>query len=113
MSQDPSLKALQVYYLDPLKSLTQIVVGQDGMKIDRKLFERFSKPILDDPILEQAVKAHHWEKAVQIMRDNYANRPEDYVTLEKLMQNEKLDRRLNWKEVLDAHLRHDRPVQNA
>jgi type I restriction enzyme R subunit len=77
-----------------------IQIGLDGRKIDRKLFERFSRPILDDAELVKAVNAREWERAVQIMRDNYANRPEDYVTLEKLMQNEKVDRRLSWKEVL-------------
>jgi type I restriction enzyme R subunit len=85
---------------DPIHQISEIKIGLDGMKIDRKLFERFSRPILDDAELVKAVNAREWERAVQIMRDNYANRPEDYVTLEKLMQNEKVDRRLSWKEVL-------------
>jgi len=85
---------------DPLHQIKETQIGLDGMKIDRKLFERFSRPILDDAELVKAVNAREWERAVQIMRDNYANRPEDYVTLEKLMQNEKVDRRLSWKEVL-------------
>ena len=89
-----------VYVPDPLVQAIPIQIGLDGMKIDRKLFERFSRPILDDAELVKAVNAREWERAVQIMRDNYANRPEDYVTLEKLMQNEKVDRRLSWKEVL-------------
>ena len=76
------------------------IMHLDGMKIDRKLFERFSRPILDDPALVQAVKNQQWERAVQILRDNYANKPEDYVTIEKLMKTENVDRRLSWKEVL-------------
>ena len=32
--------------------------------------------------------------------ENYANKPEDYVTIEKLIRSEGLDRRLTWKEVL-------------
>jgi type I restriction enzyme R subunit len=89
-----------VYVPDPLLKPVIIPIGLDGMKIDRKLFERFSRPILDDKELVKAVNEREWDRAVQIMRDNYANRPEDYVTLEKLMKNEKVDRRLNWKEVL-------------
>ena len=85
---------------DPLHKISEVRIGLDGMKIDRKLFERFSRPILDDKELVKAVNEREWDRAVQIMRDNYANRPEDYVTLEKLMKNEKVDRRLNWKEVL-------------
>jgi len=70
------------------------------MKIDRKLFERFSKPILEDKELSQAVENDQWENAVQILRDRYANKPEDYVTIDKLIKSEGLDRRLTWKEVL-------------
>jgi len=90
----------EVFVPDPLKSIQEKAIGLDGMKIDRKLFERFSRPILDDPVLVKAVENHQWEQAVQILRDNYANKPEDYVTIEKLIKSEGLDRRLSWKEVL-------------
>jgi type I restriction enzyme R subunit len=90
----------EVYLPDPLKTIEETPVGPDGMKIDRKLFERFSRPILDDPQLSRAVENRQWEHAVQILRDNYANKPEDYVTIEKLMKSEGLDRRPSWKEVL-------------
>ena len=90
----------EVFVPDPLKSLREKAVGPDGMKVDRKLFERFSRPIMDDPVLVDAVQNRQWERAVQIMRDNYADKPEEYVTLEKLMRSEDLDRRLTWKEVL-------------
>jgi len=90
----------EVFIPDPLKSLDETVVGLDGMKVDRKLFERFSRPILDDPELVQAVENRQWGHAVQILRENYADKPEDYVTIEKLIKSEGLDRRLTWKEVL-------------
>lgn len=85
---------------DPLHYFQETNVGWDGMKIDRKLFERFSKPILEDQLLADAVENHQWERAIERMRDFYANKPEDYVTIEKLMKSEGLDRRLSWKEVL-------------
>ena len=85
---------------DPLRTLRETAVGLDGMKIDRKLFERFSKPILEDRTLADAVENHQWERAIERLRDHYANKPEDYVTIEKLMKSEGLDRRLSWKEVL-------------
>jgi type I restriction enzyme R subunit len=93
-------ETVSVDHYDPEKSVKHIAIGRDGMKIDRKLFERFSKPILDDRALTRAVENQQWELAVQMLRDNYANRPEDYVTIEKLIQSEGLDRRLTWKEVL-------------
>lgn len=85
---------------DPLRTIRESVVGLDGMKIDRKLFERFSKPILEDRTLADAVENHQWDRAIERLRDHYANKPEDYVTIEKLMKSEGLDRRLSWKEVL-------------
>ncbi|HOQ70120.1 MAG TPA: DEAD/DEAH box helicase family protein [Anaerolineaceae bacterium] len=90
----------EVFVPDPLKSLEEKAIGLDGMKIDRKLFERFSRPILDDPELVQAVVDRQWEHAVHLLRENYADKPEDYVTIEKLIRSEGLDRRLTWKEVL-------------
>lgn len=93
-------KGAEVFIPDPLISLRETAIGMDGMKIDRKLFERFSKPILEDKDLSQAVENHQWDYAVQILRDRYANKPEDYVTIDKLIQSEGLDRRLTWKEVL-------------
>jgi len=91
---------VSVYVADPLLQAIPIEIGRDGMKIDRKLFERFSRPILDDPELVSAVENSQWERAVRMLRENYANKPEDYVTIEKLIKSEKLDRRLTWKEVL-------------
>ena len=90
----------EVFIPDPLKTLEEKVIGRDGMKIDRKLFERFSRPILDDPELVRAVEDRQWEHAVHLLRENYADKPEDYVTIEKLIRSEGLDRRLTWKEVL-------------
>lgn len=85
---------------DPLHKIGEVKIGMDGMKIDRKLFENFSKPILEDKELSNAVAMRQWERAVQLLRDNYANKPEDYVTIDKLMRAEGLDRRPTWKEVL-------------
>ena len=90
----------EVFIPDPLRTITETIVGLDGMKIDRKLFERFSRPILEDAQLVKAVENQQWEQAVKILRENYANKPEDYVTIEKLIRSEGLDRRLTWKEVL-------------
>jgi len=85
---------------DPLASYHETPVGLEGMKVDRKLFERFARPILKDEDLSEAVKQEQWERAAQMVRERYENKPEDYVTLEKLMRAENLDRRLTWVEVL-------------
>lgn len=88
----------EVFVPDPLKMIKEYAV--ESMKIDRMLFGRFSRPIRNDKELEEAVNAQQWEKAIQIMRERYADKPEEFVTIEKLMRAENLDRRLTWKEVL-------------
>jgi len=89
-----------VYSPDPLKIYDETPVGVEGMKVDRKLFERFVRPIQSDEDISEAVKQERWEYAARIMRERYENKPEDYVTLDKLMRSENLDRRLTWVEVL-------------
>jgi type I restriction enzyme, R subunit len=91
---------LSVFNPDPITSFTETTVGAEGMRIDRELFDTFSRPIQADAEIAEAVTHEQWEKAIQILRARYENKPEDFVTLEKLMRAEKMDRRLTWKEVL-------------
>lgn len=85
---------------DPLTSYQETAIGLEGMMIDRKLFERFARPILKDEELAEAVHQEQWERAARLVRERYENKPEDFVTLDKLMRAENLDRRLTWVEVL-------------
>lgn len=88
------------YRPDPLTAYTETPIGLEGMKVDRKLFERWARPIREDPDLTNAIDSDQWGRAVQMVRERYENKPEDYVTLDKLMRSENLDRRLTWFEVL-------------
>jgi len=89
-----------IYQPDPLKTYDETPIGLEGMKVDRKLFERFARPIQTDEDLSEAVNQGQWEQAARLVRERYENKPEDFVTLEKLMRSENLDRRLTWVEVL-------------
>ena len=91
---------VSVYRIDPIKSFIETVVGLEGMKIDRKLFEKFARPVKEDIEITDAVANEQWDKAIKILRERYENKPEDFITLEKLMRAEHMDRRLTWKEVL-------------
>ena len=91
---------LTIYDHDPLQTYTEQVIGLDGLRPDRELFQRFTEPIRRDPEIDWAVQQEQWDTAVRILRQRYENKPEDFVTLTKLMHNENLDRRLTWKEVL-------------
>jgi len=92
---------VSVYRTDPIKSFIEKTIGLKGMKIDRKLFEKFTHPVKEDADIAGAVTNEQWGKAIRILRERYENKPEDFITLEKLMRAEHLDRRLTWKEVLE------------
>jgi len=89
------------YNPDPLKRLTQTPVGPEGMKIDWKLFEKARETIRADAQIERAMNDDRVDLAATLARDHFENRPELYLTLEKLKEAEKLDRRLTWREVVE------------
>ena len=92
---------IEIFDPDKIRLLTQTLVGVEGMKVDRKLFEKAKEKIQQDKEVKQAVDQEQWEKAIKILRERYENQPELYLTLEKIRKSENLDRRLTWRELLE------------
>ena len=92
---------IEIFDPDKLKELTETAVGIEGMKIDRKLFEKAREEIQKDTDVKQAVENEQWDKAIKILRDRYEDRPELFLNLEKICRSENLDRRLTWREFLE------------
>ena len=89
-----------IFQVDPIKTFVETAVGLEGMRVDRELFETFARPVKEDTDIADAVTNEQWDKAIKILRERYENKPEDFITLEKLMRADNMDRRLTWKEVL-------------
>jgi len=53
------------------------------MKVDRKLFEKAREELQKDTEVKSAVENEQWDKAVQIMRDKYEDKPQLFLNLEK------------------------------
>ena len=100
-SPPPSVDEVEIFDPDKIKSLKNIEVGLEGMKVDRKLFEKAQKQIEKDSEIKTAVENEQWEKAVNITRKKYENKPELYINLQKIKKSESLDRRLTWREFLE------------
>jgi type I restriction enzyme R subunit len=98
---DGGASEFTIYNPDPLKHLTQTPVGLEGMKVDWKLFEKARDTIRADVEIERAMSDDRLDLAASLARDHFENRPELYLTLEKLKEAEKLDRRLTWREVVE------------
>lgn len=96
-----SIDEIEIFDPDKIKQLTETAIGVEGMKIDRKLFEKASAAIQGDFDIKKAVENEQWDKAVDIVREKYENKPELYLNLEKIMKTENLDRRLTWREFLE------------
>lgn len=92
---------IEVFNPDKVKSLTETPVGIEGMKVDRKLFEKAREELQNDPEVKSAVESEQWDKAVQIMRDKYEDKPQLFLNLEKIRKSENLDRRISWREFLE------------
>lgn len=86
---------------DKIKIIDIKSIGYEGMRIDREFFAKAKAIIQEDGEISTAVSNEQWERAISIIREKYENRPELYMTLEKLQKSENLDRRLTWREFLE------------
>ncbi len=92
---------IEVFDPDKVKTLTEKPVGIEGMKVDRKLFEKACEELQQDEEVKTAVEREQWDKAVHIVRGKYEDKPKLFLNLEKIRKSENLDRRLSWREFLE------------
>lgn len=92
---------IEVFDPDKIRQLTETAIGVEGMKVDRKLFEKARDEIQQDAEVKDAVDNEQWDKAVQILRARYEDKPELFLNLDKIRKSENLDRRLSWREFLE------------
>lgn len=93
----------EINILDPdqIKTLQENAVGMDGMKIDRKLFEKAKEEIGQDEEIKEAVENEQWDRAISKLREKYEDQPQLFLNLDKIRKSENLDRRLTWREFLE------------
>ncbi|MCX7985751.1 MAG: DEAD/DEAH box helicase family protein [Bacteroidales bacterium] len=89
---------------DQIITIEHTVVGPEGMKIDRKYFERFETVVLQHPYIKEKAEADQWDEVLDYLEKHILNKPEDYFTLEKLRQSIKIDRRISMKEIIEKIL---------
>ena len=92
---------IEVFDPDKVKILTEKPVGIEGMKVDRRLFEKAREELQEDEEIKTAVENEQWDKAVHIVREKYEDKPKLFLNLDKIRKSENLDRRLSWREFLE------------
>ncbi len=97
----PSVDEYESMRLDPLNQFSETEIGLDGMKIDRKFFEKFEEVVKDDEYIRNKIDEGRYEEAEHYIKKEVFERPEEYFNLEKLRKSVKLDRRLSLREILE------------
>ncbi len=99
-----SYQTLEAYHhtlADPLKSLTEQLVGMEGMKIDRMYFDHFEETVKEDEVIRQMVEQRDFAAIERYIVENLFDKPQEYYNLDKLRQATKLDRRLSLREIIE------------
>ena len=85
---------------DELKTAERTVVGREGMSIDREMFQKFVEETREDPEL-QKLDEENPAAALEYLKNNVLDKPNHYMTLDKIKKHFKLDRRISLGEALD------------
>ena len=88
------------FNLDPIKTMQEINIDENGMKIDRMYFDEFKETINEDETLKDMVDKEDYESAEKYLNDNVFDKPKNYFNLDKLKLSLKLDRKPTIKELL-------------
>jgi type I restriction enzyme R subunit len=86
---------------DPLKTFKEKAVGVEGMKVDRKLFEKFEDTIKADPFIKEKYEQGDMQAVEEYVKTEIFDKPQEFYNLEKLRKSAKVDRRISLREVID------------
>jgi len=86
---------------DPLKTFHEKAIGVDGMKVDRKLFEKFEDTIKSNQFIKEKYEQGDIEAIEDYVKSEIFDKPQEFYNLEKLRKSVKIDRRLSLREILD------------
>jgi type I restriction enzyme R subunit len=89
------------FQTDPLKEIAESPIGIEGMKIDRKFFEKFEDVVKNDDYIIDKIYDRKYEEAEEYIKREIFNKPEDFFNLDKLRKSVEIDRRLTLREILD------------
>lgn len=86
---------------DILAGIKEEHIGHEGMKIDRKFFEKFEDTVRADETISAAVEAGQWDRVIDYVNREVFDKPEEYYTLDRLRRAAAVDRRLTLREILE------------
>ncbi|GAH72606.1 unnamed protein product, partial [marine sediment metagenome] len=97
----PPLAEYKSFRPDPLKELSETPIGFEGMRIDRKFFEKFEEVVKGNEYVKDKIYEGKYEEAERYIKREVFDKPEEYFNLDKLRKSVMLDRRLSLREILE------------
>lgn len=76
-------------------------IGEEGMKIDRRFFNKFEDTAREDDSLKALIDSERWDQAIEYVHTHLFDKPEEYFNLDKLRRAAGVDRRLGLREILE------------
>jgi len=86
---------------DPLKIFKETEIGPQGMKVDRKFFEKFESTVKEDPFIKENFERGNIDAVEEYVKKEVFDKPEDFFNLPKLRKSIQVDRRISLREVLE------------
>jgi len=86
---------------DPIKTIKETPIGFDGMKIDRKLYEKFEEKVKEVAFVREQYESGNIKQAEQYIVDELFDKPQEFFNMEKLRRAIGVDRRISLREILD------------
>lgn len=86
---------------DKIASTTETKIGKDGMKVDKKMFNKFESVIKNDQKVKMLVKTKSWECAVEHVCNEIFDKPDYYFNLKKLQKASGVNRRISVRELIE------------
>lgn len=90
-----------IFQPDPLLTLKEQEIGEQGMRIDRELFRKFEDRIMMDDIIKKNVELGNWEQVASHIQQEIFDKPHEYFNLEKIRKAAKIDRKISIREVVE------------
>lgn len=89
------------YNPDPLKFMNETKIGLEGMKVDRKLYEKFEEQVKNDDFAKEQYEQGNYAAVEKHIVDNFFDKPDEYYNMKKLRRVINIDRRITLREIID------------
>ena len=85
---------------DPLAELKEIIISDEGMKIDRNLYRSLKEKVSEHEQIKDSVRKQDFKTAEELLEKDVLNKPNEFLTMDKLRRSLGLDRKLIVQELL-------------